>query len=276
MSEIKKTVPAPMLDHEPLVVRSVEKAFRVLEAFDGSYGRLNLSQIAASAGLGKSGAQRFTRTLVQLGYLAKDPVTKYYELTPKALNLGHQYTRASSLVACSTPYMIHLSQTAGETVSLTVLDDTEVVFISRFLSPHMLNTGLLVGSRRPAYCTAPGIAILSALPSNEANSILERSERHPITPNTTWRMADLQAKLVSTRKSGYAIAVEEMFKGDISLAAAIRTSSKVIGAISIGVSKLRYDKELAIETLAPKVIAAANSISCNLKSGPARGVLEIA
>lgn len=247
---------------DPLVVRSVEKAFRVLSAFDAGYGSLSLSQIAASSGLDKSGAQRFTHTLVKLGYLSKDPITKHYELTPKTLNLGYQYSRASTLVERSIPYLIHLSQVADETVSLTVLDDTDVIFVSRFLSPHMLNTDVMVGSRHPAYCTAPGIAILAAMPEAEALAILERSDLKPFTPHTTWQMDALKEKLTETRHNGFAIAVEEIYSGDISLAAAVLTATgKVAGAISIGVSRIRHEKAQAIEKFAPLVITAARSVS---------------
>ena len=58
-------------DRDPLLVQSVEKAFRVLRAFDGSRPTLSLSQIAEETGLDISAAQRFTYTLTKLGYLTK-------------------------------------------------------------------------------------------------------------------------------------------------------------------------------------------------------------
>src|SRR5687768_15927652 len=47
----------------PLFVNAVEKAMRVLMAFDGSQRHLSLSQIAALTHLDLSAAQRFTFTL---------------------------------------------------------------------------------------------------------------------------------------------------------------------------------------------------------------------
>ena len=78
---------------------------------------------------------------------------------------------------------------------MTVLDDTEIIFISRFMRRHMLNTNVIIGSRMPAYCTAPGMAILSRLPEDEAVAILERSDRKAYTPSTTWKLDDLVKKL---------------------------------------------------------------------------------
>ena len=77
------------------------------------------------------------------------------------------------------PYLQHLSKETEETVNLTIPDGTEVVFVSHFLSRHVLNTDVIVGTRLPAYCTAPGIAILSRLPAMEAEAIIEASDLRP-------------------------------------------------------------------------------------------------
>ena len=69
----------------PLFVNAVEKAMRVLMAFDGRQRHLSLSQIAALTRLDLSAAQRFTFTLAELGYLTKDPRTRKYELSPRLL-----------------------------------------------------------------------------------------------------------------------------------------------------------------------------------------------
>ena len=56
-----------------LYVQSVEKAFRLLEAFAAATGPMSLSQLAAASGLDKSGAQRMGHTLARLGYLEQTP-----------------------------------------------------------------------------------------------------------------------------------------------------------------------------------------------------------
>ncbi len=53
---------------DTLMVMSVKKAFRVLEAFGRRKQTLSLSQVAADTGMHVSAAQRFTYTLTRLGY----------------------------------------------------------------------------------------------------------------------------------------------------------------------------------------------------------------
>lgn len=247
---------------DPLLVQSVEKAFRVLHAFDGSRPDLSLSQIAELTGLDMSAAQRFTYTLTKLGYLAKNADTKRLELSVKALDFGYHYTRASRLVDRGIPFLLHLSKTTEETVNLTVLDDTDIVFVSRFMSRHVLNNDVVTGMRLPAFCTAPGIAILSALPEAEAEAIIARSPLQPFTPHTTWQMDALVAKIRTSAKLGYATAFEEYFNGDLSVASPIvNAKGAPVGAINIAVSGSRYTTDEMEKQFSPLVKAAAHSIS---------------
>ncbi|MBP2301790.1 IclR family transcriptional regulator [Azospirillum picis] len=247
---------------DPLMVMSVDKAFRVLHAFDHTRPTMSLTQVAAAVGMDKSAAQRFTYTLERLGYLYKDPVTKRFELTIRTLDLAHHYLRSNALLERAMPYLMHLSKTTEETINLTVLDRTEIVFVSRFMSRHVLNTDVIVGTRMPAYCTAPGIAILSRLPAAEAAGLVDRMDLQAYTPHTTWRREDLLAKIAGAAVRGYATAFEEYYHGDLSVAAAIRGPGGVpLGAINIAVSRARFTPEEMEGRFAPLVVAAAGSVS---------------
>jgi IclR family pca regulon transcriptional regulator len=263
MMKIENEVPAKRgRATDPLMVMSVEKAFRVLSVFDHHSTNLSLSQIAAASDMDVSAAQRFTHTLTKLGYLRKDPDTKRFELTAKTLQLGYYYLRSNRLVERAMPYLLHLSKETEETVNMTVLDDTEIIFISRFMSRHMLNTNVIIGSRMPAYCTAPGMAILSRLPEDEAVAILERSVRKAYTPSTTWKLDDLVKKLRVSREQGYATAFDEFYRGDASIAAAVvAANNRPEGAINIAVPLSRFAPETVVERFAMHIIAGAHSIS---------------
>ncbi|MCZ4354837.1 helix-turn-helix domain-containing protein [Roseovarius aestuarii] len=257
---VDKNSPARKAD--PLMVQSVAKAFRVLEAFDSGHPRMTLSQIAQRTDLDLSGAQRFAHTLQVLGYLDKDPKTRQFELTVKSLDRAYHFTRSSRLVDRALPILQYLSKETEETVNLTVLDGTEIVFISRFLSRHVLNTDVIIGTRLPAYCMAPGRAILSAMPPEDAEAILAASDIKAHTPNTITDLQALRASIEQTRLDGYATAFEELYRGDGSVAAPILgADGHVMGAVSVAASTLRYSRTAMIETFATMIVAAARSIS---------------
>jgi len=245
-----------------LMVNSVEKAFRVLSAFGRQHQTLNLSQVASETGMDLSAAQRFTHTLTRLGYLHKDAETKRFELTAKTLDLGYHFIRSSRLVDRAMPYLMHLSKETEETVNLTMREGPEIIFVSRFLSRHVLNTDVIIGTRMPAYCTAPGIAMLSRLPEDEAMAVIDASDLKAHTPSTVWQRDALRDKIRQAAVQGYATAFEEVYLGDASIAAPILDHrGRPEGAVNVAASCSRYTREEVVMRFSALIIAAAHAIS---------------
>ncbi len=256
------TTSPPEEREDPLFVRSVEKALRVLTAFNARRPTLSLSQLAAATGLDKSAAQRFAHTLLRLGYLRKDPRTKHFELTSRTLAPAHHYTQSNPLVRRAVPYLVQLAGATEEATNLSMLDGTDIVFVARFVTRHVIASHVTVGTRSPAFCTAPGIAMLSHLPAGEAQGILDASTLRPYTPHTTWRMPELQVKLREAAARGYAVCSEEMLINDISVAAPILDGDgRPVAAVNVAVSKLRCDVATAVHQFAPLVVTTAQAIS---------------
>ena len=247
---------------DALMVNSVEKAFRVLSAFGRQHQTLSLSQVASETGMDVSAAQRFTHTLTKLGYLHKDAQTKRFELTAKTLDLGYHFVRSSRLLDRAMPYLMHLSKETEETVNLTVREGTEIIFVSRFLSRHVLNTDVIIGTRMPAYATAPGIAMLSRLPEEEAMAIIDASDLKAHTPSTTWQRDALREKLRQSAAQGYATAFEEVYLGDASIAApVVDHHGRPEAAVNIATSTSRFSHAEVVSRFSSLVIAAAHAIS---------------
>ena len=247
---------------DPLMVASVEKAFRVLGAFGKDSPTLGLTQIAEITGLDKSAAQRFTHTLMRLGYIEREDQTKRWRLALKTLELGYHFISGHAIIQQAQPYLLQLGQVTEGACNLTLLDDTEIVFVSRFPSRHMLATDIVVGSRMPAYCSASGIAILSRLPEAQAMDIIDRSDLRAYTPHTTFRPEDLRDKLAETRQRGFTTCFDEYYIGDLSIAAPIiAADGRPVAAINAAVSRAVYTPEEAVTRIAPAVAEVARAAS---------------
>lgn len=247
---------------DPLMVQAVEKAFRVLAAFDAANSRPTLTQLSEKTGLDRSTIQRFTHTLVRLGYLRKDARAKTYELTPKALSIAYQYVRSSPLVLRAHPYLSHLNRTTEETISLTVLDDTEIIYLSRYLSPNVLDTDVIVGTRLPAFCSASGLVLLSQLEDAAVNDILARSNLRSFTPKTVFDVDGIWARIRLARERGFAVVIEQIYPGDISMAVAINfPDGHTKAAITLGASRFRYQEDELIQRFVPTLSGTARSMS---------------
>jgi IclR family transcriptional regulator, pca regulon regulatory protein len=245
-----------------LYVQSVEKAMKVLTAFDGSKRQLSLSEIASSTGFDLSATQRFTFTLAALGYLLKDPDSRKYELSPRLLDFTYHYLTSNELVSRATPYLQQLGSETEEATNLTVLDDTHIVFVLRIVSRNVFNAHVITGTRLPAYCTAPGLAILATLSDGEIDSILSRTNLVAYTPATVVQPRKIKERIAQIRKQGYAHTEDEYFVSDISTAAAITNAGgRGIGAVNIAVARSRWQADRDEKRFADLVISTASAIS---------------
>lgn len=257
-----ETVPVVDPTASSLYVQSVEKAMTVLTAFDGSKRQLSLSEIAGLTGFDLSATQRFTYTLAALGYLFKDSESRKYELSPKLLDFTYHYLTSNELVSRATPYLQQLGSETEEATNLTVLDDTDIVFVLRIVSRNVFNAHVITGSRLPAYCTAPGLAILATLGDGEVDDILARTNLVAYTPATVHQPRKIKERIAQIRKQGYAHTEDEYFVSDISTAAAITNPrGRGVGAVNIAVARSRWQAERDEQRFADLVISTASAIS---------------
>ncbi|WP_454692697.1 IclR family transcriptional regulator [Achromobacter aloeverae] len=235
----------------------MSKAFRVLELFNQSRRKLTLTQIAHEADMDLSSAQRFVNTLVHLRYLQKDAGSRLYSLTFRVLELGHHYTLSDELIERATPHLQTLSLATEETVNLSVLDDEDVVIVSRLVSRHVLRPEITTGARLPALLTSSGHALLSGL-SDEA--LRERIASSHVSRNISAEKVIQCCHEI--REKGYSCISDGYFPNDITLAAPIfNAHGEPHAALSISVSKLRWTPERAEAELAPRLLDTARPIS---------------
>ena len=252
----------PEKRESPLFVRSVEKALGLLATFDANHRRQSLSQLATRAQTDLSTAQRFAYTLERLGLLRKDKTTRLYELAPKMMSFGFRYLQGNEIIERAMPMMLHLSKTTEAAVNLMVQDDTEMVYIHRLHSRHLINPEIMVGARLPMFATASGLAMMASMPQEEVDDILARSTLREYTSFTQTDRTVILTRLETIREKGYAVAYQETYLGDISIAAAIRDShGSPVAAITISTSTLVTTLQDAEESYSSLVAAAAANLS---------------
>jgi IclR family transcriptional regulator, pca regulon regulatory protein len=245
-----------------LFVGGVDKGLQVLRAFYDRPTPLSLTDVAAATGMGRSAAQRFLYTLKALGYLRQNPSTRRYTLSPRVLDFGFAYLRNDSLVEKSFTYLLDASKRTDETVNLTELDGTEVIYVSRFPSRKVISVDIILGARLPIYCTAPGRAMLSQMAPSEAEAILARSNLIARTPFTEVAPARIMKRVAEARKLGYALSNQESYVGDISVASPVRDhTGRVLAAVNIAVPHPRWSLTAVEKELSPVVIETARAIS---------------
>ncbi len=246
----------------PLFVSSVEKAFKLLRTFGGNRQDMSLAEIADLSGLDKSSAQRFVHTLRSLGYLLQDSSTRRYSLAPQILEHAAAFLTTNPIVRTAMPFLTECHKRCEETVNLSLPIDTHMIYVARFPSIHLISVDLVIGARLPMYCTAPGRAFLAALPDSEGRRLLQRSDMQRFTDFTTVEVRPIVDQFKKVRSQGYALSNQEMFLGDISLAAAVvGRDNRPLGAVNVAVPVSRWSIDRVKAELAPIVVETAHAIS---------------
>jgi IclR family pca regulon transcriptional regulator len=241
---------------------SVSRAFSILSVLSEDPSPLSLTELAHKLHLSKSTIQRLTYTLQHLGYLDREDATKKYHLGPKVFSLGLFVMKNLDLRKLAFPYMEELSNNIGEIVNLSILNGTEIVYLARTETQHILNINLHVGSRRPAYCTSMGKLLLAFLPEGQLEDYLTKVELNPLTPHTITSTEILREELKKIKVQGFAIANEESSIGLRSVAAPLKNfTGETVAAINIGVPSVRISLKKLRTILAKQVIETADRIS---------------
>lgn len=249
-------------------IESLQRGLQVLALFNHEQPTLTLTEIILRTGLNKTTAFRIVSTLETAGYLKRDPETKQYRPALKVLQLG--FTALSSLEfrQVARPYLHQLSQEVGETVSLSVLDGMDVVYVDRVRNQQIVGVVLGIGSRIPAHCASMGKVILAHLTDEELNGRLQNLTLTPCTPQSHTTIEDLKADIIRVRQQGYALNDEELELGLRAVAAPIWDDhNQVVAAINITGSTRTISKERLVQELAAKVVETALQISQALGYG---------
>ncbi|MDF3838711.1 IclR family transcriptional regulator [Cupriavidus basilensis] len=247
--------------------QSLEKGLTVLRAFSAQRRTMTIAEVADAAAINKSSAQRMVFTLEQLGYLRKHPQTRRYQLTPRVMEIGFNYLAANPLIEVANPFLSELTKVTTETTCLTEPDLLDMVYIARFVSAHFVPVHMPIGSRIPMYCTGSGRAYLSALPEDEALAVIERSDRASHTVHTRTAVADILDMLREARRRGYAVNSEELFLGDMTIAAPVLGGSgRPVGAIHVVAPTSRWSREEAERRLAPPLLQCARAVSSSVRA----------
>jgi IclR family pca regulon transcriptional regulator len=248
-------------------VQSLERGLAVIKAFHAGAPELTLSDVARSTGLTRAAARRFLLTLADLGYVRTDG--KYFTLTARVLELGYSYLSSLSLAEVAQPHLESLSAAVHESSSVSVLEDTDIVYVARVGVSRIMTVTINIGTRFPAYATSMGHVLLAGLPQEDLDRYLYRAELEKLTARTLTSPDAVLAELAKVVRQGWAMVDQELEEGLRSVAAPIRDrGGKVVAAVNLSTHASRTTTESVREELVPPLLAAAAGIEADLAAVP--------
>jgi IclR family pca regulon transcriptional regulator len=239
------------------------KGLAIIEAFNASTKRMTVSDAAHLTELSRPAARRCLLTLVDLGYLGHDG--KFFTPLPRMLRLGSAYLSTSSLTQIAQPLLSSARDELQESISLAVLDEGHSVFIARAEAVRIVSTGVKLGGRLPAYCSATGRVLLSGFAEDEIHRHLDSVPMKQLTARTLANADAVMQAVKRAAEDGYAISNEELEIGMSAMAVPVRNrSGEIEAALSVSVFSGRVSVTTLEETFLPVLLELAKRLQRSL------------
>lgn len=241
------------------LVEGLIKAVDVITAFNGDSRYLTPSEVAKRTGITRTAARRYLLTMVHIGLAATDG--KEFWLTPRVLNLGRSYLDSAHFPRAVMPFLQRLAQQFQESTNFSVLDDMEVVYLSRVVAPRIVTAGFEPGTRLPAYTSTAGRVLLATFSEEQMLAYLNRVELVAYTHMTVTDKDALYGELQTIRRQGYGVTESQYEVGMRGLSVAVKNrSGLLIGAVSVSMSMATCSKDEAIRRCVPALQNTANTL----------------
>jgi IclR family pca regulon transcriptional regulator len=263
----RTTAPVEASDREADFVQSLQRGLAVIRAFDGESTTLTLGEVATATGLARAAARRFLLTLVELGYVRLD--ARLFELSPRVLELGRAYLSSLRLPAIAEPHLQALVDEVGESATIAVLDEHDIVYVAHVPARRIMSITIDVGTRDPAFATSLGRVLLAARDDAWLDGYLGAATLPSITDRTVSRPTSLRSELARARRQGYALVDQELEEGLRAIAVPIRDADgQVVAALNLAVHAGRWPVETIRAELLPRLRETAAASEQSLAETP--------
>lgn len=248
--------------------KSLNKAIDILVHLGQVPEGMSLPDISLMVGQPKSTMHRLLTALEGRRFVRYEPDTRLWKIGVEAFIVGNAFLRNRDITAFARPAMQALVNDSGETASLYVEDEGEIVCIAQVECRQTMRVIARPGGRAKMHASGSGKAILAHCAEARIDEVIERHGLPAATGKTIHTPDALRLNLDQVRRQGFAVDDEENSLGIRCVAAPVFDhTGEAIAAISIsGPSSRILDSR--IPALGDRVRAAAQSLTKSLGGVP--------
>ncbi len=187
--------------------KSVDRALSLLSlvSYFGDQGS-TLSELVEQGGLNKPTTRRLLLALMRSGMLEQDEMTRRYFLGEEAYILGTLASRRYGPAPNFPRQPDNALAKTEDTSFLSIQRETSSVCLHREEGTYQIRThALQAGYRHPLGVGAGSLAILSALPDEEIEAILEANDPVLQAEYPNLGPAQIRDDVATTREAGFAL-----------------------------------------------------------------------
>lgn len=205
------------------------RALAVLAAFEGTDGSLAVASISQRAGLPLSTTYRLINELEAWGALRRGSDGKF-QIGMRLWEIGQLAGRR--LRDRAHPHLQDLFDLTHENVHLAIRDGLHALYVDKVYGSRRVTVASRIGGRVPLHSTAVGRVLLAAQADWFVEAYLAKELDSP-SPYTITDPDELFRIIQAVRADGYAVTVEQMRVGALSIAVPIHFEDQVVASVAI-------------------------------------------
>ncbi|WP_078542970.1 IclR family transcriptional regulator [Litchfieldia alkalitelluris] len=225
------------------------KAKLILDFLSNSDEPQSLNTIAKNTELTNSTALKILDTLLLIGYVHKDSDSKKFSLGQALIKYANKAINQLDIKDIAKPHLEELNRTTTETVHLGILENKNIVYVTKLESKNPISLYSQVGKIIPLYCSAMGKAILAEKPDLEIEQYLDQTKLVQHTATTLTTKDAVCKEINKIRQLGYAFDNSEHEDDVFCVGASLSLNDKNYGAISVSVPRYRLTDEFQQEII---------------------------
>jgi len=242
---------------------ALRRAVQILDVVSELTTPPTFSDIVTKLGLPKSSAHGLCAALVDLGMLIRTDAGTY-RIGAHVMNWANAFLGQTDLVEEFQRLLQDRRELSDFTVTLTVLDGQQVVYVACSNSQAALGFTFRIGMRLPAPFTATGKAMLSTLDNEDLRRRFKAGWPQRLTAHSVASFEPLLQELALVRQRGYSVDNGQIREGMFCIGAPVYDFSGQVVA-GLAVSMLAQEAtELNVATIGKKLVDIASSLSARL------------
>ncbi|WP_114194336.1 IclR family transcriptional regulator [Edaphovirga cremea] len=242
---------------------ALRRAVQILDAVSELPHPPTFTEIVTKLGLPKSSAHGLCAALVDLGMLVRTDAGTY-RVGAHVMNWANAFLGQTDLVEEFQRLLQDRRELSDFSVTLTVLDGQQVVYVACSNSKAALGFTFRIGMRLPAPFTATGKAILSTLDDEDICHRFAAGWPQPLTVHSVASIEMLLQELALARQRGYSVDDGQIREGMFCIGAPVHDFSGQVVA-GLAVSMLEQEAtESNVDTIGSKLVDIAASLSARL------------
>jgi DNA-binding IclR family transcriptional regulator len=238
-------------------LKSLRSAFEIVDYLKRS-GGAGVTEVANELSLPKSTAHVYLSSLEEVGYAVNRNGT--YHIGLRFLDIGENARSEKRIYQVGCEEVDRLAEETGEVASMMIPEHGRGVYLYRNRGEQAMPVKSNIGKHVDLHCRASGKAILSKLPEQRVEEIIEDKGLVRRTDRTITDRDELRAELEQISRRGYAVNDGELREGLRCVGAPVTRDGTVVGAISVSGPVGRIHGERFEEEIPQLVQNAANIV----------------